>query len=263
MARVAGIDGPISETTLTTDGSETLRAFLLETKSIKDMIPKPWRAVLHRRAFDDHDMLEESLRDDLRRGHSVYPHIDHWFRALSFFNPENTRVVWVGQDPYHSQHPDDPTRGVADGLAFSISSTSRSQPSINNIFKEAGIDPASRGSLPYDLSGLAEQGVLLLNRVLTVRKGKANSHKSYGWRDLTAEIISAVSKAAPHVVFMLWGKPAQEVKCEIANQSQHLILEAPHPSPLSAHLGFTGCGHFAAADAFFAEHKLPLIDWSK
>ena len=160
----------------------------------------------------------------------------------------------LGQDPYHRQ-------GQAHGLCFSVQPGVRPPPSLSNIYKELesdlGIAPRSHGFLEY----WASQGVLLLNSVLTVEMGLAASHRDRGWERFTDRIIQQVNAKPEPVVFMLWGSYAQQ-KARFVNSSQHLILKAPHPSPLSAHSGFLGCKHFSMANGFLESRGLSAIDWA-
>ena len=183
-----------------------------------------------------------------------HPKPARWFRALRTVGPPNqVRVVILGQDPYHG-------RGQADGLAFSVPMGHPLPPSLRNIYKEiaascGGIPPASG-----DLTAWAEQGVLLLNDVLSVEHGEPRSHRNLGWQGVTSALVSAcVERPA---VFLLWGKHAQQHADAIrALPQEHLILEAPHPSPLSAHRGFLGCGHFKKVNDWLESRGEPPIRW--
>lgn len=164
----------------------------------------------------------------------------------------NVRVIILGQDPYHGPNQ-------AHGLSFSVPVGVAIPPSLRNILKEVG--GASTKSANGNLEGWARQGVLLLNTVLTVASGQANSHAgSLGWESLTDAIVKAVSRLSPHCAVMLWGAHAQ-AKRKLIDSSRHLILEAPHPSPLSAYRGFLGCGHFTKTNEFLKSHGLEVIDW--
>lgn len=187
---------------------------------------------------------------------TVYPPKALLFEALRLCAVSQVRVVILGQDPYH-------TPNSAHGVAFSIRSGYRLQPSVSNIFKEieddVGITAAGRTG---DLTSWCRQGVLLLNTVLTVEAGKAASHaKHVGWEPFTQAILTHLSQQQKHIVFMLWGKPAQKLATCIQGDD-HCILYASHPSPLSAHRGFFGCKHFSKANAFLRQHGLSIIDWS-
>ena len=185
----------------------------------------------------------------------IYPSMHDIFNALKYTSHSDTRVVILGQDPYHGP-------GQAHGLCFSVKEGVPHPPSLQNIFKELkcelGIEPPESG----ELTGWARQGVLLLNTTLTVRESSPQSHKGHGWEILTDKIISLINEKNEPVVFMLWGGNARAKKSLITNKS-HLILECAHPSPLSAWNGFFGCNHFTAANDFLNSKGLKCIDWSR
>lgn len=185
----------------------------------------------------------------------IYPPMNDIFNALKYTSRENTRVVILGQDPYHGY-------GQAHGLCFSVKEGTPHPPSLKNIFKELkdelGIEPPKSG----ELVGWARQGVLLLNTTLTVREANPQSHKGRGWETLTDKIISLLNEKESPVVFMLWGGNARAKKTLITNPA-HLVLECAHPSPLSAYAGFFGCRHFVLANEFLAAHGLSTIDWAE
>ena len=199
-----------------------------------------------------------SLREFLKKEYfseKIYPPMTDIFNALKYTSLENTRVVILGQDPYHGP-------GQAHGLCFSVKEGVPHPPSLRNIFeelyRELGITPPKSG----ELVGWAREGVLLLNTTLTVREGRPQSHKGKGWEILTDKIISLVNDKTTPVVFILWGANARAKKPLITNPN-HLILESAHPSPLSAYAGFFGCGHFALANKFLREQGLPEINWAR
>ena len=172
-------------------------------------------------------------------------------RVFELTQLTNIRVVIIGQDPYHGH-------GQANGLAFSVHAGQKAPPSLRNILKEVWDDV---GGMPWvDLTRWAEQGVFLLNAVLTVEEKKPGSHGKYGWEAFTDEVIRTISEHQPHVVFMLWGNYAQK-KEELIDTTKHLVLKAPHPSPLSAYQGFLGCKHFSQANAFLEGKELPVVKW--
>lgn len=187
-------------------------------------------------------------------GKAVFPKGSEWFRALDLTPLDSVRVVILGQDPYHGP-------GQAHGLCFSVRPGVRVPPSLQNIYKELrddlGIAPARHGFLEH----WAEQGVLLLNNVLTVEQGLAGSHQGRGWERFTDAVVRLVNDRPEPVVFLLWGSHAQK-KAAAVDGSRHLVLKAPHPSPLSAYGGFFGCRHFSKANAFLQEKGLPPIDWA-
>ncbi len=186
---------------------------------------------------------------------TVYPPMNDIFNALKYTSYKNTRVVILGQDPYHGY-------GQAHGLCFSVKEGTPPPPSLKNIFKELynelGISEPKTG----ELVGWAKQGVLLLNTTLTVREASPQSHKGKGWEILTDRIIELINEKDSPVVFMLWGANARTKKSLITNKN-HLILECAHPSPLSAYNGFFGCGHFIKANDFLIESKAEPINWSQ
>ena len=185
---------------------------------------------------------------------TVYPDMYDIFNALKYTSYSDVKAVIIGQDPYHGA-------GQAHGLSFSVKRGIEQPPSLKNIFKEIhddlGIEPPNHGQLtPW-----AQQGVLLLNAVLTVRAGEANSHKGMGWEIFTDRIIELLNKREKPMVFLLWGANARQKKQLITNPN-HKILETVHPSPLSAYNGFFGCKHFSSANEFLESVGQTPIDWS-
>ena len=197
--------------------------------------------------------LRRFLVSEKEAGKRIFPKGSEYFRALDLTPIEKVKVVILGQDPYHGS-------GQAHGLCFSVQPGVRIPPSLVNIYKEMqadlGIAPANHGFLEH----WAEQGVLLLNSVLTVEEAKAASHQGRGWERFTDAVIRAVNERCDGVVFMLWGSYAQK-KAAFVDTKKHLVLRAPHPSPLSAHNGFFGCRHFSKANAFFLSRGKEPIDW--
>lgn len=199
-----------------------------------------------------------SLREFLKNEYftkTVYPPMHDIFNALKYTSYENTRVVILGQDPYHG-------KGQAHGLCFSVKEGTPPPPSLKNIFKELKNELDIPEPPTGELTGWAKQGVLLLNTTLTVREASPQSHKGKGWEILTDKIIELINQKSSPVVFMLWGSNARAKKSIITNPN-HLVLECAHPSPLSAYNGFFGCGHFSRANAFLSSAGEPTIDWSK
>jgi uracil-DNA glycosylase len=188
---------------------------------------------------------------------NIFPEAKNIFRALNLTPLERVRVVILGQDPYHGP-------GQAQGLSFSVPARIRNPPSLQNIFKELETEfgKKSEAEVKYrgDLSCWARQGVLLLNAVLTVESGRAGSHADRGWECLTDDIIKTVSRKCDGVVFLLWGSYAKKKK-ELIDTSKHLVLESVHPSPLSAHGGFFGCGHFKKANEWLKENGKTEVIW--
>ncbi len=196
------------------------------------------------------------LREFLKQEYAskaIYPDAHDIYNALHLTSYENTKVVILGQDPYHRP-------GQAHGLSFSVKPGVRTPPSLVNIYKELQTDLGCYIPNNGFLEKWAKQGVLLLNNVLTVREGKPNSHKNKGWEKFTSQVIQTISKRKNPVVFILWGRHAQEKK-KLITGSHHLILEAVHPSPLSASGGFFGSRPFSQANAFLKKNNMKEIDW--
>lgn len=200
---------------------------------------------------ENYQRLRVFLADEYRR-HVVYPDMHDIFNALKATPYGNVKVVLLGQDPYHNP-------GQAHGMCFSVKPGVDAPPSLVNVFKEIKDDVGIENTSPY-LVGWAKQGVLLLNTVLTVRAGEANSHKGKGWEVLTDSIIRHLNDRKEPIVFMLWGANARSKKA-LVTAPQHLILECAHPSPLSAYNGFFGCKHFSKCNDFLIKHGETPIDW--
>lgn len=188
-----------------------------------------------------------------RREALVYPAERQVLRALELVPPDAVRVVILGQDPYHAQ-------GQAHGLAFSVPEGIRPPPSLRNVLKEVTSDTGHDTADVTDLTPWAEQGVLLLNTVLTVEAGTPGAHAGWGWEQLTDEVVETLGRHREHVVFMLWGGPARQ-KARLIDRTRHCLLQAPHPSPLSAYRGFFGCRHFSRANAYLIAHGRDPIAW--
>lgn len=198
--------------------------------------------------------LQSFLASERASGAAICPPEECVFYALERTSFADTRVVIIGQDPYHGP-------GQAHGLSFSVREGVKIPPSLRNIYKEIARDYGFAPPAHGDLTRWADQGVLLLNATLTVRLGQAGSHQNKGWEDYTDAIIRALNAHHPQrLVFMLWGMFAQK-KGAFIDRTRHLVLEAAHPSPLSAHRGFIGCGHFRAANEFLAANGRGEIDW--
>lgn len=203
---------------------------------------------------DDMQALAAFLRQRKAAGVQVYPPAAQIFAALDATPFDAVKVVILGQDPYHGP-------GQAHGLCFSVQPGVAVPPSLDNIFKELQRDlgiarPGHGYLLPW-----ARQGVLLLNAVLTVEVGRAGAHQGKGWEGFTDHIVDTLNREREHLVFLLWGSYAQ-AKGKVIDPQRHRVLKAPHPSPLSAHRGFIGCGHFSAANQYLARHGQVPIDWS-
>ncbi|MBU3571777.1 uracil-DNA glycosylase [Priestia aryabhattai] len=217
------------------------------------ILKNDWAPLLEEEFQKDYYIqLREFLVDEYNH-HTIYPDKYDIFNALHYTDYKNVKVVILGQDPYHGPNQ-------AHGLSFSVQPGVKTPPSLVNIYKEL------KNEMDYHIPNngylvkWAEQGVLLLNTVLTVRKGEANSHKGKGWEQLTDRIIELVAQKEEPVVFLLWGKHAQAKK-ELIHHSHHLILESPHPSPFSAKRGFFGNNHFQRANEFLLQHGRQSIDW--
>lgn len=198
----------------------------------------------------------QQLRQFLKAEYSsqrIYPHMNDIFNALKYTSFENTKVVIIGQDPYHGA-------GQAHGLCFSVKQGVMAPPSLKNIFKELYADIGKPVPPHGELTDWAKQGVLLLNNVLTVREGQPTSHSKMGWEIFTDRVISELNKKETPVVFLLWGAHAQK-KAEIITNPIHYKLATVHPSPLSASRGFFGCKHFSKANAILEKNGLEPIIW--
>ncbi|MFC7060385.1 uracil-DNA glycosylase [Halobacillus seohaensis] len=196
------------------------------------------------------------LREFLKKEYAserIFPRMNEIFAALHHTSFGGTKVVIIGQDPYHGE-------GQAHGYSFSVQRGVAVPPSLKNIYKELssdlGIDPPQHGNLV----SWAEQGVLLLNNVLTVRAHQAHSHRNMGWERFTDKVIAVLNKRERPVVFILWGKPAQR-KAASVDQNKHLVIQSPHPSPLSAYKGFFGSRPFSRANEFLSEQREGPVDW--
>lgn len=196
--------------------------------------------------------LREFLLQRHRAGATIYPPARQFFAAMDALAPQDVRVVIIGQDPYHGP-------GQAQGLCFSVPEGVRPPPSLRNILREVQSDLG--GPLPSsgNLERWARSGVLLLNTVLSVERGKAGAHAGKGWEVFTDAVVDLVNRQ-PAVVFMLWGRHAQD-KAQRVDAGRHLVLQAPHPSPYSADRGFFGCQHFSKANQWLAERGLNAPEW--
>ena len=201
--------------------------------------------------------LREFLRDEKRARKVIFPKGENIFAALDLTPLPKVKVVIIGQDPYHGPNQ-------AHGLCFSVQSGVARPPSLVNVFQEIDADLGSdEGRLDGErgcLESWAGQGVLLLNAVLTVERGRAGSHQGRGWETFTDRIVAILNENRSGLVFLLWGSYAQK-KGAIVDRQRHCVLSAPHPSPLSAHRGFIGCGHFGRANRYLEEHDQAGIDW--
>jgi len=217
--------------------------------------PQTWKEVL---AVEKEQPYFQALLDfveqERRAGKTIYPKNSEIFNALAFTSFLDVKVVILGQDPYHGPRQ-------AHGLCFSVLPPTPPPPSLLNIFTELRNDIPSFVTPNHGcLESWAKSGVLLLNAVLTVEEGRAGSHANKGWERFTDKIIRSLDEHRDGLVFMLWGSYAQK-KAEFVNRSKHFVLQAPHPSPLSASRGFFGCRHFSQANVYLRERKKGEIDW--
>lgn len=201
---------------------------------------------------ENYQKLREFLKDEYRR-FTVYPNMYDIFNAFRLTPYDEVKAVILGQDPYHGE-------GQAHGLAFSVREGVEIPPSLRNIFKELHDDTGAQIPQSGCLDRWAKQGVLLLNSVLTVRAGMPGSHRGKGWEHITDAAISALNAREKPLAFILWGNFAKE-KLPLITNKRHLILQAPHPSPLSAFYGFFGCGHFSKCNEFLKENGVTPIEW--
>lgn len=215
-----------------------------------------WLAVLEEEFEKDYmKSLKSFLQEEKEKGATVYPKGADIFNALNTTPFDQVKVVILGQDPYHGT-------GQAHGLSFSVQRGVAVPPSLKNIYKELetdieGFKTPNHGHLTH----WAEQGVLLLNATLTVRASEAGSHQNRGWEIFTDEIIKALSQKREHIIFLLWGKYAQQ-KAALIDQKKHYVLTAAHPSPFSAYNGFFGSKHFSKANQLLVQNNLTPIDWN-
>ncbi|MCA9366199.1 uracil-DNA glycosylase [Candidatus Kaiserbacteria bacterium] len=220
---------------------------------MKVQIEPSWEAVLKSEFEKEYfKKLAETVRDAYLKG-PVYPPPQQVFNAFTLCPFDNVKVVILGQDPYHGPNQ-------AHGLSFSVPDGVQTPPSLQNIYKEIQSDIGTPVPASGNLERWARQGVLLLNATLTVLPAQAGSHQGLGWEEFTDAVIKTISEHKEHVVFMLWGSYARS-KASLIDWEKHLVLEAPHPSPLSAHRGFLGCKHFSQANQYLKEHKLEPVEW--
>ncbi len=198
--------------------------------------------------------LRAFLQQEKQQGQVIFPPGPLMFNALNTTPFDAVKVVILGQDPYHGP-------GQAHGLSFSVPDGVPPPPSLVNMFKEINTDIGLPISKNGNLTQWAQQGVLLLNATLSVRAGQAGSHQGRGWEQFTDKIIDLLNKQREDLVFLLWGAYAQQ-KGKLIDTHKHLVLKAPHPSPLSSHRGFFGCKHFSQANHWLHSKGLPIIDWA-
>lgn len=217
-------------------------------------IEKSWRDQLQLELASDYmRQLFSFLDAEKALGKDIYPVAENLFSAFNLTPLEKVRVVILGQDPYHGKNQ-------AHGLSFSVPAGVEVPPSLRNIYKELANDVGIRVPQSGNLQTWAEQGVLLLNSVLTVEAAQAGSHQGKGWECFTDAVVELLNRQRESLVFMLWGKYAHKKGVKI-DRNRHLVLQAPHPSPLSAHRGFIGCAHFSKTNDYLEAMAKPVIEW--
>lgn len=218
-------------------------------------LEESWKAELEEEFNKEYmNKLRSFLRERIDAGHKIYPPMDLIFNAFAHTPFHKTKVVILGQDPYHGANQ-------AHGLSFSVQKGIQVPPSLQNIFKELKNEyPEFQIPSHGDLSQWADQGVLLLNATLSVEASKPGSHQHQGWEQFTDKVIQTLSEKRSNIVFLLWGRYAA-AKASMIDQSKHHVLIAPHPSPFSAHSGFFGCNHFIKTNEYLEKNGMKGIDW--
>lgn len=220
---------------------------------MKFTLPQSWQTYLsHEIQKPYYKDLQHKLAQAYKT-RAIYPAAENVFEAFEITSLEDIKVVILGQDPYHGVEQ-------AHGLSFSVQPGTKIPPSLRNIYKEVATDIGKSILNNGNLEPWARQGVFLLNSTLTVEDGHAGCHQQWGWERFTDEVIRVISQEKSHIVFLLWGSFAQK-KADLIDDTKHLILKAPHPSPLSAHRGFFGCKHFSQANEYLAQNNLEMIRW--
>jgi uracil-DNA glycosylase len=222
---------------------------------MKPKIESAWFELLSDEFESDYFSILRYFLKEERKTQTVYPAEEHIFNAFELTPVEKVKVVILGQDPYHGPNQ-------AHGLCFSVNDGIKVPPSLRNIFKELNSDIGTKQPVSGNLTKWSDQGVLLLNATLTVRARNAGSHQGKGWEQFTDAAIQKLSNERKNLVFLLWGKYAQNKSSLINSENGHLILKAPHPSPFSAYTGFLGCKHFSKANNFLQEKGVETIDWN-
>jgi uracil-DNA glycosylase len=224
-------------------------------KATKPRIEESWYKQLEDEFNSDaFKSVKNFLKDEIKAGHIVYPPGKQMFAAFDHCPFDKTKVVIIGQDPYHG-------KAQANGLCFSVSKGIKKPPSLQNIFKELKSDLGYQEPAEGDLSAWAKQGVLLLNAILSVRAGEAGSHQNAGWEYFTNAVIQKLSDKKTALVFLLWGKFAHS-KEELIDDKKHFILKAAHPSPFSANQGFMGCRHFSKTNEILKSTGQNVVNWN-
>lgn len=216
-------------------------------------LPNDWQSALSTETQKEYFKKLNSFLDSEYKSKTIFPPKHEVFSMFSLCTFEDIEVVILGQDPYHGA-------GQAHGLSFSVNEGVRIPPSLKNIYKEIESDTGAKSTTAGNLEHWAHQGVFLLNATLTVESGNPGSHQGYGWELFTDSVIEKISQEKERVVFLLWGKFAQ-AKAALIDDSKHLVLTAPHPSPFSAYTGFFGCKHFSLTNTYLNKHGKKPIDW--
>ena len=226
----------------------------ISPKYLLDLLTPEWKKELNKEFSKDYFKKIAKTIDNHHQKNLLCPKIDNVFRALNLVSINETKVVIIGQDPYHGLNQ-------ANGLAFAVNKETKTPPSLKNIFKEIESDFQKPINTEKNLLSWANQGVLLLNNSLTVKEKNANSHKEIGWDIFTDKILDLISSKRENIVFILWGNFALK-KENLINKEKHLILKSPHPSPLSAYKGFFGCKHFSKANEYLEKHNKTKVNWT-
>ena len=226
----------------------------ISPKYLLDLLTPEWKKELNKEFSKDYFKKIAKAVDNHHQKNLLCPKIENVFRALNLVSIDKTKVVIIGQDPYHGLNQ-------ANGLAFAVNKEIKTPPSLKNIFKEIETDIQKPLSTEKSLLSWANQGVLLLNNSLTVKEKNANSHKEIGWDIFTNKILDLISSKRENIVFILWGNFALK-KEKLINKEKHLILKSPHPSPLSAYKGFFGCKHFSKANKYLEKHNKTKVNWT-
>ena len=216
-------------------------------------LPLNWQDVLQETLASREYAALERFVDREREYRTIYPTDQNIFRTFELTPFGNVKVLILGQDPYHG-------KDQAHGLAFSVATMAKTPPSLKNIYKELVDDMECQYPVTTLLEQWGREGVLLLNTVLSVEESKANSHQNKGWEYFSDRVIKALSDKREHIVFILWGKPAQ-LKLKLIDEKRHLVLQAPHPSPLSSYRGFFGSKPFSKSNTYLKTHNIKEIQW--
>lgn len=227
---------------------------MTDIPKISPKIHPEWAKVLQNEFNADYFLDLKKFLEVERKHHTIFPPGPQIFNAFDHTPFSKVKAVILGQDPYHGE-------GQAHGLCFSVNRSAKIPPSLQNIYKELHADIGLPIPSHGNLTKWSDQGVLLLNATLTVRKGQPGSHQGKGWERLTDSVIKTISEERENIVFLLWGKYAQQ-KAVLVDHNKHLILLAPHPSPFSAHTGFFGCRHFSKANEFLISKGITPINWN-